>query len=70
MFLIHFNNFCIAKKSKLSTVRRFCTHFHRSTVVFENNQKKYIGKLKFKKIVERKNLLFTDLIKVTNFFSF
>ena len=40
MFLIHFNNFCIAKKSKLSTVRRFSTHFHRNTVVFKNNQKK------------------------------
>ena len=30
----------------------------------------YIGKSKFKKIVETKNLLFTDLIKLTNFFSF
>ena len=36
MFLIQFNNFCIAKKSKLSTVPRFCTHFYRNTVVLEN----------------------------------
>ena len=72
MFLIHFNNFCIAKKSKLSTVRGFCTHFHRDTVLFENNQNIYIyiGKLKFKKIAERKNLFFPDLIKLTNFFFF
>ena len=68
MFLIHFNNFCIAKRAN-STVRRFCAHFHKNTVVFEKNQKN-IGKLKFKKIVERKNLFFIDLIKLTNFFSF
>ena len=36
MFLIQFNNFCIAKKSKLPTVPRFCTHYYRNTVVLEN----------------------------------
>ena len=38
MFLIQLNNFSIAKKSKLSTVQRFFTHFHKNTVVFENSQ--------------------------------
>ena len=58
MFLINFNKFCFAKKTKLSTVHRFCTHFHRNTLVFANKKKKKNGKLKFKKNVETEKLIF------------
>ena len=63
MFLIQLDNFSIAKKSKLSTVQRFFTHFHKNTVVFKNSQEN-IENSYFKNIDERKNLFFTELIKL------
>ena len=60
MFVIHFKNSCVAKKSKLSTVRKFCTHFHRNTVVFGNNQKKILENSNLKKFLKGKNFACPD----------
>ena len=64
MFLINFNKFCFAKKTKLSTVHRFCTHFHRNTLVFAKKKKKKMENSNSKKMLKRKNLFFLDLIRL------